>query len=128
MQKSVILTNEQLHRFNARVLKEAFAVNMALVNDVRDYLKGFKNCKYDDLNDDGDVIQKFCVQQLSTNGEPLQTISLEKLIDKTDSRMREKIKNDKDRHEFITRLINDDWLKGKMDKSNYFPSFNSVGY
>ena len=126
MGKSVILTTEQIRKFKGRVLKEAFAVNTTLVNEIRDFLdKNFSYAKYDDIDENGDVISKIAIQVLSSNGEPLQTISPEKMLDKMDSKFKEKLKDDKERREFIKQILKD-WVDGNITKDGLL-SVNSTG-
>ncbi|MBP5723280.1 MAG: hypothetical protein J6X18_06880 [Bacteroidales bacterium] len=126
MRKSIILTTEQIRRFKGRVLREAFAVNTTLVNDIRAFIdKKFSYTTYDDVNEDGDIVQKVAIQMLSSNGEPLQTISPEKMLDKMDSKFAGKIKDDRERREFIRQILID-WVDGKITKDGLL-SVNSTG-
>ena len=124
--KSVILTNEQVSRFKRRVLRETFAVNTTLVRKIRDYVdKNFSYAKYDDINEDGDVIQKIAIQVLGSNREPLQTISPEKMLDKLDAKFNGIIKDDNERRDFIKQVLSD-WVDGKITKDGLL-SVNSTG-
>ena len=126
MGKSAIVTTEQLNNFKRRVLKEAFAVNTTLVKTIRDYVdKNYSYTAYDDIDENGDVIQKIAIQVLSANGEPLQTISPEKLLDKIDSKFSGKIKDDNERRDFIRQILKD-WVDGKITKDGLL-SVNSTG-
>lgn len=126
MQKSIILTSEQMRHFKGRLLKEAFAVNTSLVKKVYDYVeKNFTYTKYDDINDNGDVIERIAIQLLGSNGEPLQTISPEKMLDKMDSKFHGIIKDDKERREFIRQILID-WVDGNVSKNGML-SVNSTG-
>lgn len=124
MRISVVLTNEQLKNFKGRVLKESFVVNTALVNKIRELLKGYNHVVYDDIDENGDVVQRVAIQMLSSNGEPLQTMSPEKLLDKIESNMSEYIKNDNDRRAFVKQVIQD-WGDGNISKEGML-SVNSI--
>ncbi len=126
MGKSVVLTNEQVRRYKGRVLREAFAVNTTLVRKVYDYVsKNYTYVKYDDINEDGDVVEKIAIQVLGSNGEPLQTISPEKMIDKIDAKFSGIIKDDKERRDFLRQVLAD-WVDGKVTKEGLL-SVNSTG-
>ena len=126
MEKSVIITSEQINRFKRRVLSEAFAVNTTLVQTIRDFInKNYSYTTYDDIDENGDVVSKIAIQVLSANGEPLQTISPEKMLDKMDAKFSGKIKDDKERREFIRQILSD-WVDGKITKDGLL-SVNSTG-
>ena len=114
--KTVYFTKQQLREAYETVLREALVVNSEFVKMVVKYLnKHFRPVKYDDINADGDVIQPYAIQVLSVNGEPLQTISVDKLLEKVDGKFYYKIKNESDRHKFFKQLI-DDWIAGNISK------------
>lgn len=114
--KVVCFTEEQLKSMYETVLREALIVNVDLVKSIVKYLdKHFKPIKYDDINPDGDVIQPYAIQVMSVNGEPLQTISVDKLLGKIDNKFCNKIKNEQDRHRFFKQVI-DDWIHGNISK------------
>ena len=126
MEKSIILTNEQIHRFKGRVLKETFAVNTSLVRKVYDYVsKNYTYTKYDDINDNGDVVEKIAIQVLGSNGEPLQTLSPEKMLDKIDAKFSGIIKDDTERRDFLRQVLAD-WVDGNVTKEGML-SVNSTG-
>ena len=126
MEKSIILTNEQIRRFKGRVLKETFAVNTSLVRKVYDYVsKNYTYTKYDDINDNGDVVEKIAIQVLGSNGEPLQTLSPEKMLDKIDAKFSGIIKDDTERRDFLRQVLAD-WVDGNVTKEGML-SVNSTG-
>ena len=126
MEKSIILTNEQIRRFKGRVLKEAFAVNTSLVRKVYDYVsKNYTFTKYDDINDEGDVVEKIAIQVLGSNGEPLQTLSPQKMLDKIDAKFSGIIKDDTERRDFLRQVLAD-WVDGNVTKEGLL-SVNSTG-
>ena len=126
MEKSIILTNEQIRRFKGRVLKEAFAVNTSLVRKVYDYVsKNYTYAKYDDINEDGDVVEKIAIQVLGSNGEPLQTLSPQKMLDKIDAKFSGIIKDDTERRNFLRQVLAD-WVDGNVTKDGLL-SVNSTG-
>lgn len=126
MEKSVILTSEQVGRFKRRLLKETFAVDTNLVRKIRDYVdKNYSYTLYDDINEDGDVVQKTAIQVLGSNREPLQTISPEKMLDKLDAKFNGIIKDDTERRNFIKQVLAD-WIDGKITKDGLL-SVNSTG-
>ena len=126
MGNSIVLTTEQVRRFKRRVLKEAFAVNTTLVRKIYDYVsKNYSHVQYDDINDDGDVVQKTAIQVLGSDGSPLQTISPEKMLDKIDAKFSGAIKDDTERREFIRQVLSD-WVDGKVSKDGLL-SVNSTG-
>lgn len=115
-----------MNRFKRQVLSEAFAVNTTLVKEIRSFLdKKYAFTKYDDIDENGNVILKIAIQTLSSNGEPLQTISPEKMLDKMDAQFSGKIKDDKERREFIRQVLID-WVDGNITKDGLL-SKNSTG-
>lgn len=114
--RTVCITQKQYKEIYETVLREALIVNCELVKSIVKYLnKHFKPVKYDDINADGDIIQPYAFQMLSPNGEPLQTISMDKLLGKVDDKFFHKIKDDNDRHRFFKQVV-DDWVNGNISK------------
>ena len=114
--RTVFLTEEQLESVYKTVLRESLIVNIDLVKSIVKYLnKHFKPIRYDDINADGEVVQPYAAQILSVDGQPLQTISLDKLLGKVDSKFCHKIKDENDRHKFLKQVI-DDWIAGNISK------------
>ena len=112
--KTIYITENQYKEIYKTVLREALIVNIDLVKSIVKYLnKHFKPIRYDDINPDGDVVQPYAIQMLSIDGEPLQTISVDKLLDKVDNKFCNKIKDDNDRHRFFKQVI-DDWINGNI--------------
>lgn len=126
MGKSVILTNEQVRRAKGMILKETFAVNTYLVKKVVDYLdKTFAYTKYDDMNENGDVVKNVAVQIITDEREPLQTISVSKMMDKIDPIFKKYIKDDKERRAFLKQVVKD-WINGDITRDGLL-SVNSTG-
>jgi hypothetical protein len=114
--KTIYLTEEQYKEIYETALREALIVNIDLVKSIVKYLnKHFKPIKYDDINPDGEVVQPYAIQMLSMDGEPLQTISVDRLLTKIDNVFCHKIKDDNDRHRFYKQIV-DDWLAGNISK------------
>lgn len=123
--KTIYLTEQQYKEIYEIALQEAFVVNNELVKTIVKYLnKHFKPVKYDDINADGEVVQPYAIQMLSMDGEPLQTISVETLVNKIDGVFQKKIKDDNDRKKFYHQIV-DDWLKGKISKEGIL-SVNTI--
>lgn len=126
MKKSIVVTEQQLHRFKGRVLKETFAVNTSLVRKVYDYVsKNYSYAKYDDIDENGDVVEKIAIQALGSNGEPIQTLSPQKMLDKIDAKFSGIIKDDTERRNFLRQVLAD-WVDGKVTKEGML-SVNSTG-
>ena len=123
--KTIYLTEEQYKEIYETALQEALIVNNELVKSIVKYLKKhFRPVKYDDINADGEVVQPYAIQMLSMDGEPLQTISVEVLVNKIDSVFQKKIKDDNDRKKFYHQIV-DDWIKGKISKEGIL-SVNTI--
>jgi hypothetical protein len=126
MNKSIVVTEQQLRRFKGRVLKEAFAVNTSLVRKVYDYVsKNYSYAKYDDIDENGDVVEKIAIQVLGSNGEPIQTLSPQKMLDKIDTKFSGIIKDDTERKNFLRQVLAD-WVDGNVTKEGML-SVNSTG-
>ena len=52
---------------------------------------------------------------LSVSGQPLQTISIEKLLTKLNSKFSSNIKNENDRKKFLEQVVKD-WLHNKISR------------
>lgn len=116
MSKVVYITENQLREAYENALTESFVINTHLVSAIKKYLdKHFTKAKYDDIDANGDVVEKNAVQVLSVSGQPLQTISVEKLVSKLDSKFSSNIKDDKDRKKFLEQVV-DDWLHNKITR------------
>lgn len=116
MGKVVYITEKQLKEVYENALLEVFVINNNLVNGIKKYLdKHYAKVKYDDINEDGEVVEKFAVQMLSVSGQPLQTISIEKLLTKLNSKFSSNIKNENDREKFLEQVVND-WLHNKISR------------
>ena len=116
MGRIVYITERQLKEVYEKTLLEVFVINNNLVNGVKKYLdKNYAKIKYDDMDENGDVVEKFAVQRLSVSGQPLQTISLEKLLTKLDSEFSSNIKNENDRKKFLEQVVKD-WLHNKISR------------
>lgn len=123
--KTIFITESQYKEIYETALQEALIVNNELVKSIVKYLKKhFKPVKYDDINADGEVVQPYAIQMLSMDGEPLQTISVEVLLDKIDGVFQKKIKDDGDRKKFYRQII-DDWINGKISKEGIL-SVNTI--
>jgi hypothetical protein len=126
MNKSIVVTEQQLRRFKSTVLKEAFAVNTSLVRKVYDYVsKNYSYAKYDDIDENGDVVEKIAIQVLGSNGEPIQTLSPQKMLDKIDAKFSGIIKDDTERRNFLRQVLAD-WVDGNVTKEGML-SVNSTG-
>ena len=124
-QKTIFITESQYKEIYETALQEALIVNNELVKSIVKYLKKhFRPVKYDDINADGEVVQPYAIQMLSMDGEPLQTISVEVLLDKIDGVFQKKIKDDGDRKKFYRQII-DDWINGKISKEGIL-SVNTI--
>lgn len=116
MSKVVYITENQLREAYENALTEAFVINIHLVSAIKKYLdKHFAKAKYDDIDENGDVVEKNAVQVLSISGQPLQTISVEKLLSKLDSKFASNIKDESDRKKFIKQVV-DDWMDNKISR------------
>ena len=114
--KNIIITEDQYARSYKHILSEAFVVNSALVQDIKEYLdKGFKRVKYDDLNADGELEERYAVSIINAQGQPLQTISPNKLLGKLDSKFQGRIKDDTSRRKFLKQVIID-WFNNNISK------------
>lgn len=125
MSKNYIISEQQYADTYKSMLTEAFVVNGALVNDIKAYLdKGFKRVKYDDLNTNGELEERYAVSIVNDQGQPLQTISCNKLLDKLDSKFKARIKDDESRKKFLKQVIID-WFNGKITKEGLL-SVNTI--
>lgn len=118
MQKTVVLTNEQLKRFYNSMLKESVSIKPSIVLQVKNFLdkEGFRPEFYDDIDDDGNAVKRVCINALGkVSKQPIQKHTKEKMIDLMDAnqKLHELIKDDNDRREAFEDILSH-WINGTI--------------
>ena len=98
------------------ILQESFypISNMVLV--VKRFLdNGFTRQLQDDIDENGYPTKKSVVTMLSTDKQPLKTMSMRELLLMLDDKFNSLVEDDKDRRKFLKQVIRD-WFNNKITK------------
>lgn len=115
MNKTVYITEEQEQEIVNRYLSEALVVNSSQVSDIVNYLNNFYQAAIDyagDIGRDGLPCQTLGINYV-VNGQPLQKLKKEELLDVINDKFRRFIKDDASRLAYYSQII-DDWLNKKV--------------
>lgn len=115
MSKTVYITEEQEQEIVNRYLTEALVVNSGQVSDIVNYLNKFYQAAVDyagDVGVDGLPCQTLGINYV-VNGQPLQKLKKEELLDVINDKFRRFIKDDASRLAYYSQII-DDWLNKRV--------------
>ncbi len=115
MNKTVYITEEQEQEIVNKYLKEALVVNSGQVSDIVNYLNNFYQAGVDyagDVGVDGLPCQTLGINYV-VNGQPLQKLKKEELLDVINDKFRRFIKDDASRLAYYSQII-DDWLNKRV--------------
>lgn len=118
MQKTVVITNEQIKRFYKTKLRESVSVKPVIVNQVKSFLdkEGFRPEYYDDIDENGNLVKRVCINALGkVSKQPMQKHSFDEMIKLMDAneKLHSLISNDKDRIEIFKEILNH-WINGTI--------------
>lgn len=115
MSKIVRITEEQEHEIVNKYLAEALIVNSDQVSDIVNYLNNFYQAAIDyagDVGVDGLPCQTLAINYV-VNGQPLQKLKREELLDVINDKFRRFIKDDASRLAYYNQII-EDWLNKRV--------------
>jgi hypothetical protein len=115
MSKVIYITEEQEQEIVNRYLAESLIVNSDQVSDIVNYLNKFYQAAVDyagDVGVDGLPCQTLGINYV-VNGQPLQKLKREELLDVINDKFRRFIKDDASRLAYYNQII-DDWLNKKV--------------
>lgn len=115
MSKVVYITEEQEQEIVNKYLAESLIVNSDQVSDIVNYLNTFYQAAVDyagDVGVDGLPCQTLGINYV-VNGQPLQKLKREELLDVINDKFRRFIKDDASRLAYYNQII-DDWLNKKV--------------
>lgn len=98
------------------ILQESFCPLSDMVLMVKKFLdKGFTRQLQDDIDSNGYPKKKCVVMMLSTDKQPLKTMSMRELLLMLDDKFNSMVKDEKDRRNFLKQIIRD-WFDNKISK------------
>jgi hypothetical protein len=98
------------------ILQESFYPISDMVLIVKKFLdKSFSRQLQDDIDSNGYPKKKCVVMMLSTDGQPLKSMSMRELLLMLDDKFNSMIKDEKDRRNFLKQIIRD-WFYNKISK------------
>ena len=115
MSKVVYITEEQEQEIVNNYLAESLIVNSEQVSDIVNYLNKFYQAAVDyagDVGVDGLPCQTLGINYV-INGQPLQKLKREELLDVINDKFRRFIKDDASRLAYYNQII-DDWLNKRV--------------
>lgn len=127
MGKTVYITEEQEQEIVNKYLSEALVVNSGQVSDIVNYLNNFYKAGVDyagDVGVDGLPCQTLGINYI-VNGQPLQKLKREELLDVINDKFRHFIKDDASRLAYYNQII-DDWLNKRVKLTGQL-SVNVIG-
>lgn len=116
--KTVYITEEQEREITRRILSEALVVNSDQVSDIVNYLNQFYLPGIDfagDIGSDGLPCSTLEISYV-VNGQPLQKLKKEELLDIITDKFRRFVKDDASRKAYFAKII-EDWLNKKVKKT-----------
>ena len=115
MGKVIYITEEQEQEIVNNYLRESLIVNSDQVSDIVNYLNKFYQAGVDyagDIGVDGLPCQTLGINYV-VNGQPLQKLKKEELLDVINDKFRRFIKDDASRLAYYNQII-DDWLNKRI--------------
>lgn len=98
------------------ILQESFFPMSDMVLTVKKFLdKGFTRDLQDDIDSNGYPKKKCVVSMLSTDKQPLRTMSMRELLLMLDDKFNSMVSDESDRRKFLKQVIRD-WFDNKISK------------
>ena len=98
------------------ILQESFFPMSDMVLTVKKFLdKGFTRDLQDDIDANGYPKKKCVVSMLSTDKQPLKTMSMRELLLMLDDKFNSMVSDESDRRKFLKQVIRD-WFDNKISK------------
>lgn len=127
MNKTIYITEEQEQALVDKYLTESLVVNSTQVSDIVNYLNKFYLPSIDyagDIGTDGLPCQTLGISYV-VNGQPLQKLKREELLDVINDKFRKFVKDDASRLAYYNQILND-WLDKKVKLTGQL-SVNVIG-
>lgn len=118
MSKRIIKINENTlnEEVVGDILQESFFPMSDMVLMVKKFLdKGFTRDLQDDIDSNGYPKKKCVVSMLSTDKQPLKTMSMRELLLMLDDKFNSMVSDESDRRKFLKQVIRD-WFDNKISK------------
>lgn len=118
MKKRVFKINENILNEDiiGNILQESFYPASDMVLLVKRFLdRNFSRQLQDDIDANGYPKKKCVVTMLSTDGQPLKTMSMRELLLMLDDKFNSMVKDETDRRNFLKQIIRD-WFDNKISK------------
>jgi hypothetical protein len=118
MKKRVFKINESILNEDiiGNILQESFYPSSDMVLLVKRFLdRNFARQLQDDIDSNGYPKKKCVVTMLSTDGQPLKTMSMRELLLMLDDKFNSMVKDETDRRNFLKQIIRD-WFDNKISK------------
>ena len=116
--RTVYITEEQEREITKRIMSEALVVNSNQVSDIVNYLNQFYLPGIDyagDIGSDGLPCSTLEISYV-VNGQPLQKLKREELLDVINDKFRRFVKDEASRKAYFAKII-EDWLNKKVKKT-----------
>lgn len=98
------------------ILQESFFPMSDMVLTIKKFLdKGFTRDLQDDIDSNGYPKKKCVVSMLSTDKQPLKTMSMRELLLMLDDKFNSMVSDESDRRKFLKQVIRD-WFDNKISK------------
>lgn len=98
------------------ILQESFFPMSDMVLTIKKFLdKGFTRDLQDDIDSNGYPKKKCVVSMLSTEKQPLKTMSMRELLLMLDDKFNSMVSDESDRRKFLKQVIRD-WFDNKISK------------
>lgn len=111
-----VINNDDEQYFIKKMLTESFFPKSACVIKVKEYLdSNFKKNYADDIGSNGYPIKVKSVTMISSNNQPLKSMSMKELLSLLDGKFQTLIHDKSDRKKFLKQIIID-WFDGKITK------------
>lgn len=118
MSRRIIKINENIlnEEVVGDILQESFFPMSDMVLTVKKFLdKGFTRDLQDDIDSNGYPKKKCVVSMLSTDKQPLKTMSMRELLLMLDDKFNSMVSDESDRRKFLKQVIRD-WFDNKISK------------
>lgn len=118
MSKRIIKINENTlnEEVVGDILQESFFPMSDMVLTIKKFLdKGFTRDLQDDIDSNGYPKKKCVVSMLSTDKQPLKTMSMRELLLMLDDKFNSMVSDESDRRKFLKQVIRD-WFDNKISK------------
>lgn len=118
MKKRVFKINEETLNEDivSNILQESFYPVSDMVLKVKHFLdNSFTRQLQDDIDSNGYPKKKCVVTMLSTDRQPLKTMSMRELLLMLDDKFNSMVKDEADRRKFLKQIIRD-WFENKITK------------